>query len=113
MMHVSSGPSLLSAATGGPPLTPLRGPPSSLTPPSLRSSRGLTLHSAGRRVAGEEGDVAVVLEDQQDAQDGQGDHPPYQALKIRAPALGFQAPRRGRLRHTAPYTAGEGGGFSG
>ena len=31
-MHVSSGPSLLSAATGGPPLTPLRGPPSSLLP---------------------------------------------------------------------------------
>jgi len=68
-------------------------------------SRGLTLDSAGRRVEEGVGELAVVHREE----DG-GDDPPHQALKIRAPTLGFQAPWRGRLRHPAPYTAGEGFG---
>ena len=120
-MHVSSGPSLQRRADPpylsiGPPRSPI-GPPVTPSDPlllpytPLASSRGLTLHSAGRRVASEEGDVAVVHQDRD--QDGGGD-PPHQALPFWTPALGLQAPWRGRLCHSASHPAGEGeGGYGG
>ena len=120
-MHVSSGPSLQRRPdppylSVGPPRSPI-GPPVTPSDPlllpytPLASSRGLTLHSAGRRVASEEGDVAVVHQDQD--QDGGGD-PPHQALPFWTPALGLQAPWRGRLCHSASHPAGEGeGGYGG